>query len=1208
MEGAKGSTAQQLGPDGSQKLCLDLHYNHTNPDEMPIEHLSEEWYRMSIGENCEVSPWRPNKDRLKTLHAILAICLNIGTDPPDSGKLSPCSRTQCWSDPFAMDPQKALEQIGKNLQSQYERWQSKAEFKQCLDPTLETIKHNALLVRRKAKQDRVLFHYNGHGVPRPTHNGEIWVFNKNYTQYIPLSMTELQSWLGSPVVYVLDCPAAGNVIEHMIKHNEESSNTRGSNHCIVLGASAADQNLPNHLELPADLFTSCLSTPIQIALKWYCWQQKVMMIDPELVDNLPGSFSDRKTPLGELNWIFTAVTDTIAWNVLEFKVFHELFRQDLLLASLFRNFLLAERIFSSLGSPLCSYPRLPATAHHPMWEAWDRSVDICLSRLSDAKSCRTLPASVGSSNSYFSEQLTAFEVWLEYGSESKEPPEQLPVVLQVLLSQVHRARALFLLARFLDMGSFAVNLALSVGIFPYVLKLLPSTQAPELRQVLVFIWTKIIALDQSCQQDLVRSKQHVFFIEILRSDSPRIYCAMAAFVLAMICDGYTPGQTACFNDKLVDVCIPHLQSPEPLLRQWACLCLSKLWRNNDTVRLAVATNDVHTRFQPMLADNFPEVRTAAVHALGTLLSLPGSYECFFRAKLMIGNWLLSLAYDGCTAVRREVVVALSSFLACRMREFSSVVSRVQLEEERRAKRITTGESEESSSRSHPMSGDAEDGLFRRAWYVLLALSMDPLPEIAAVAHMLVQTTLRNTQQQHHQTSSFLGEPAIATPPEPPTDLTLKKSSSMGNISLQPPASPLQKAMAAGGFVRAASMFDFGAGDAPGDAFAIQESDFFQWCRERWSRTLLEDNIAADDEARVNAKHALVREMDLNHGGAAESFASEKKPKKFSSQIAMFDNTCLWTSMLLFDSKEPVLYVADNKEIISTWDLPSGQRTNQFPTPTGGRITTLLSINAATPGTILVGTDDGVVCVWNNAHCHDQQVIQTAWTAVPDLISMGARGPGLVCDWQQESGLLLASGSVNKVKMWDVDKQLCVQDIATGTDYPVTSMASSEYGGRYLWAGCGDGVIRIFDCRKSGELKALPALDAHTGPVVCLHFPLNNPNLVISGARPGGTNDHSLACFWDPRNLKKPVHSFQTSSSNSLTAMSSHNYASVLACGFQEQQIKIFDHQGKDLNRIKYHEGYVGQRIGPVSCLAFHPYLPYLAVGAEDSFIALFKRK
>ena len=32
---------------------------------------------------------------------------------------------------------------------------------------------------------------------------------------------------------------------------------------------------------------------------------------------------------------------------------------------------------------------------------------------------------------FFTEQLTAFEVWLDHGSENKKPPEQLPIVLQV---------------------------------------------------------------------------------------------------------------------------------------------------------------------------------------------------------------------------------------------------------------------------------------------------------------------------------------------------------------------------------------------------------------------------------------------------------------------------------------------------------------------------------------------------------------------------------------------------------------------------------------------------------------------------------------------------------------------------------------------------------------------------------------------------------
>lgn len=40
------------------------------------------------------------------------------------------------------------------------------------------------------------------------------------------------------------------------------------------------------------------------------------IIDESLIDRIPGRQNDRKTLLGELNWIFTAVTDTIAWNVL----------------------------------------------------------------------------------------------------------------------------------------------------------------------------------------------------------------------------------------------------------------------------------------------------------------------------------------------------------------------------------------------------------------------------------------------------------------------------------------------------------------------------------------------------------------------------------------------------------------------------------------------------------------------------------------------------------------------------------------------------------------------------------------------------------------------------------------------------------------------------------------------------------------------------
>lgn len=110
--------------------------------------------------------------------------------------------------------------------------------------------------------------------------------------------------------------------------------------------------------------------------------------------------------MGELNWIFTAITDTIAWNTLPRALFQKLFRQDLLVASLFRNFLLAERVMRSYDCTPVSHPSLPPTHQHPMWQAWDLAVDISLSQLPDIlEKGSTYKASL-----FFEEQLTAFEV------------------------------------------------------------------------------------------------------------------------------------------------------------------------------------------------------------------------------------------------------------------------------------------------------------------------------------------------------------------------------------------------------------------------------------------------------------------------------------------------------------------------------------------------------------------------------------------------------------------------------------------------------------------------------------------------------------------------------------------------------------------------------------------------------------------------------
>lgn len=188
-------------------------------------------------------------------------------------------------------------------------------------------------------------------------------------------------------------------------------------------------------QLPADLFTSCLTTPIKMSLKWFTLQQPSALtpqISNNLIEKIPGLLNDRRTMLGELNWIFTAITDTIAWNVVPRDLFQKLFRQDLLLASLFRNFLLAERIMRSYDCTPISSPALPPGHRHPMWAAWDLTVDLAIKQLPNIVE----HGAPYISSPFFEDQLTAFHVWLERGSAERNPPEQLPIVLQVLLSQV----------------------------------------------------------------------------------------------------------------------------------------------------------------------------------------------------------------------------------------------------------------------------------------------------------------------------------------------------------------------------------------------------------------------------------------------------------------------------------------------------------------------------------------------------------------------------------------------------------------------------------------------------------------------------------------------------------------------------------------------------------------------------------------------------
>ncbi|XP_028167596.1 regulatory-associated protein of mTOR [Ostrinia furnacalis] len=1253
--------------------------------------------------------WRV-KEKYKTHCVALVLCLNVGVDPPDIVKTQPCARLECWIDPNSLSPSKALESIGHSLQLQYERWQPRARYKQSLDPTSDEVKKLCCSLRRNAKDERVLFHYNGHGVPKPTVQGEIWVFNRAYTQYIPLSMYDLQTWMGAPSLYVYDCANAGVIVDNFKqfadqheREYEAALSSRGAGegpapapvsyrNCIQLGACAAGQSLPMNPELPADLFTACLTTPVKMAMKWFVLRTRTRVtphIVNELIDKIPGQVTDRRTMLGELNWIFTAITDTIAWSSLPAELFQQLFRADLLTASLCRNFLLADRVMRSYNCTPVSMPALPSLARHPLWAAWEHTLDLALAQLPALLDERA-PADYRHSP-FFRDQLTAFQVWLELGSPSRSPPSQLPMVLQVLLSTLHRVRALRLLCRFLALGAWAARAVLAVGIFPYMLKLLQAS-AHDLRASMVYIWAKIVAVDPSCQVDLVNAKGHKYFLSVLADPTvDSEHRTLAAYVLAGIVDNYPAGQEAALQGSMISICLEQLTDSSPALRQWACIALGRLWRAYDAARWAGARDLAHEKLYPLLLDHAPEVRAACAFALGSFVLWHGARTEHGNAlEQQVGVQLAArAAADASALVRMEILAALQWLVLSFEQYFIAVYLQERdrrnfnkgtrprrpertMDLDRAVDALALGtRSPRSSVPACVLPSIGFGSVYMKLWSTLCAMSREPHPQVGQMAADIIAyianqaDTVGREVESPLRSSSGAGSSA-SLPPSPNT-----RPSPLAHASdvrtLPHPGSRRAKT----GLPHTISEDSVAQRDRestrdrdstssnssqPAKKAAIVQTAFVEWA----AATFGQSDAAAclrDPEARAHHERVwrCARNRSLRHEARALRGArcGRLETQAFHSRCA------LPPACVLFHPYEQHAAVA-SKDNFGIWDWGTAAKLCVGAWARAwGRISALAYLNAHDHALLAVASHKGNLAVYRPSSSTTEPTLVAAWRALdvrpqPDyrpppaqpLISLaqlvseqfisaderlGARQrhagadmvaggvmstgsgssasagysatpPPTLLRWCGRRRSLALAGPAPAVRLWDAHVELLQAHIDTQCEAGVTSLwrGSDGSGGgsggaaHELVCGFADGSVRAWDERA----PAAPAysLQHHAAPVLAAAARHDRHALVT-------VCSSGFVRVYDARKLAACVCSARAP--GPLAAADVHPLADVMACGSVNQCISIFDLKGGLLNSIKHHEGFMGARIGPVACLAFHPLRVALGVGSKDSSVCVY---
>lgn len=132
------------------------------------------------------------------------------------------------------------------------------------------------------------------------------------------------------------------------------------------------------------------------------------------------------------------------------------------------------------------------------------------------------------------------------------------------------------------------------------------------------------------------------------------------------------------------------------------------------------------------------------------------------------------------------------------------------------------------------------------------------------------------------------------------------------------------------------------------------------------------------------------------------------------------------SAVLFHAFEDVVVVGGGSNQLSVWSLEEGARLKHFSNhantaSSSARMTNMQWINEARSSLLCVGTNDGAVRVWRDVleSNASEPTLATALNVLPD-INPSDRGSGLVFDWLQSAGKLIAGGNSSTVRLFSIN--------------------------------------------------------------------------------------------------------------------------------------------------------------------------------------------
>ncbi|KXJ84572.1 hypothetical protein RP20_CCG007925 [Aedes albopictus] len=408
----------------------------------------------------------------------------------------------------------------------------------------------------------------------------------------------------------------------------------------------------------------------------------------------PGDIADRLMVCGQLDWVMTLVLDAIGRDSLPQPLYMQLFRGDILTGTIFRRFLLAQRILRKAGVNPQSRPALPDCSTHRLWALWDKIMDLTV----------TLVERQGERTNAVIE--TFFRSILD--GQYKYPD----LLLSALTLSPNCPNAYDLLKA--DWGKFNDHAFLEESIVMHAVRILQSDRRP-LRQPTTNFLVELVVGTPTVQQWLKPTIQ-LNLLNHLEADTEPRYITQTLYLQSLLERKSTDADSAP-PQTLTTRCVELLNHQDPEVRLWSALLAKKL--------SAEKCPTLQTRLEELSTDADPKVRAAAVEAWNTSYGQQTETE---QKDILISKLLPVANANSSAFVRRELAYALNVIAADRTPELISLCKQETSKPPESSK--SKGKAKAKKGSTSASTSKSSDSVLAKAWRLMVALQTDPDAEVA----------------------------------------------------------------------------------------------------------------------------------------------------------------------------------------------------------------------------------------------------------------------------------------------------------------------------------------------------------------------------------------------------------------------------------------------------------------------------------------------